>query len=424
MPLRKLPKSFIDAFDTARKFGLRYIWIDSLCIIQDDRQDWARESLTMCDVYGLSALNIAATGAEDGSKGLFFSRSPSAVQKFQTTIRPGSNTASPVRVEWGLGRANHYCVLFTALARRGWVFQERFLAPRTLHFGKEQIFWDCLELQACETYPEGLSPLNYKTGSNTQRDISIRRNFPSRDVAWANIVEDYTSRELTRVEDQLVAISGVAKWVHTKYGGTYLCGFWKEDLPHSLLWANDWENRVPNVYLAPSWSWASRIDDIRFPRPRDNPDRLLVSIIDVQVQNRGESIYGPVISGFIRLKCCSLVPCDEDIIQKEWIWHYLDNKGKYLAHYLPPNCYYLSFYDSVKDHQSNRLIIRPFDGLIIQPTGRARGQFRRLGIYLPGEEGSVWLQQAREFVSSENLLLYEGLVMGEEEDLRYIISLI
>jgi hypothetical protein len=149
-----------------------------------------------------------------------------------------------------------------------------------------------------------------------------------------------------------------------------------------------------------------------------------VSIIDVQVQNRGESIYGPVISGFIRLKCCSLVPCDEDIIQKEWIWHYLDDKGKYLAHYLPPNCYYLSFYDSVKDHQSDRLIIRPSNGLIIQPTGRARGQFRRLGIYLPGEEGSVWLQQAREFVSSENLLLYEGLVMGEEEDLRYIISLI
>lgn len=98
--------------------------------------------------------NIAAAGAEDGRKGLSFSLNTMAVQKFYTNIQPRSPKAPPINIEWGFGRAHHYLVNLTAPWGRGWVFEETFLVLRTLHFGEEQIFWDCEELQACETYPE------------------------------------------------------------------------------------------------------------------------------------------------------------------------------------------------------------------------------------------------------------------------------
>lgn len=128
--------------------GLSYIWIDSLCIVQDGVEDWRLKSSLMSSVYGNSSLNIAASGAIDGSYGCFFRRSGS----WRCQVKIPSSQKQSV----------YECVPFVMyfrsmsempLPQRGWAFQERLLPSRTLHFTSTQVFWECYHKVACETFP-------------------------------------------------------------------------------------------------------------------------------------------------------------------------------------------------------------------------------------------------------------------------------
>jgi hypothetical protein len=144
----ELPKTFQDAIAITRRLGVRYLWIDSLCIVQDSTEDWARESSMMGQVYQNGFCNIAATGAEDGRVGCFLKRDVALVQKFSFRIhtpipkfglKPGLYDMVP-RDLWSDGLWN------AALNKRAWVAQERILAPRILHFSATQLYWECNEL--------------------------------------------------------------------------------------------------------------------------------------------------------------------------------------------------------------------------------------------------------------------------------------
>lgn len=81
IPLDYLPRTFYDAVCSARnlhRLHVRYLWIDSLCIIQDDSEDWAVQSSEMAQIYSGAVMTIAASSAKDGSAGLFAKRSPSS----------------------------------------------------------------------------------------------------------------------------------------------------------------------------------------------------------------------------------------------------------------------------------------------------------------------------------------------------------
>jgi hypothetical protein len=140
-----LPKTFQDAVAITRRLGVRYLWIDSLCIIQKSTEDWARESSMMGDVYQNGLCNIAATGAPDGQWGCFMERDPILAQKCEVRVdrplskfnlKPGLYDLVP-RNLWEGGLSN------APLNKRAWVAQERILAPRVLHFGRNQLFWEC-----------------------------------------------------------------------------------------------------------------------------------------------------------------------------------------------------------------------------------------------------------------------------------------
>lgn len=147
VPYDQLSKTFMDAIKVARACGLHYLWIDSLCIIQDSLEDWEQKSVKMVDVYGCSTMNISATGAKDGSVGCFFDRNAQDVK----------NISAPVVAEV---RQKNYSIVCTSISlyesamgnapllSRGWCFQERFLSPRALHFTASQLFWECECLQA------------------------------------------------------------------------------------------------------------------------------------------------------------------------------------------------------------------------------------------------------------------------------------
>jgi len=154
IPLAQLPLNFRDAVLFARFCKVRYIWIDSLCIMQDSEADWKAEALRMGQAYANSLCNINATSSLDPSGGFFFSRDPDAVQPL--LVRPSKNWLqhtddvlhlcySPDSWEVNVEKA--------PLNTRAWVLQERLLAPRQLHCTAEQLFWECRECRASETTP-------------------------------------------------------------------------------------------------------------------------------------------------------------------------------------------------------------------------------------------------------------------------------
>jgi Heterokaryon incompatibility protein (HET) len=144
--ISELPKTFQHAIIITRRLGLRYLWIDSLCIIQDSFQDWAQESARMGEIYKNCFCNIAAAAALDGRYGCFMAKNTILAKYCRVRISncaTGSDSAIfnlVPRMLWKLHLDNY------PLGRRAWVVQEKFLAPRILHFGKNQLFWECHDL--------------------------------------------------------------------------------------------------------------------------------------------------------------------------------------------------------------------------------------------------------------------------------------
>lgn len=138
-----LPLTFLDAVKVARALRVRYLWIDSLCIIQQDPEDWEREAVRMEQVYSSAYLTIAATSAANSESG-FLKR----------------NTSSKhVYIQDDQGRRAYICntvadfdheVERAQLNARAWVLQERMLSRRTIHFGSHQMYFECGEAVYCE----------------------------------------------------------------------------------------------------------------------------------------------------------------------------------------------------------------------------------------------------------------------------------
>jgi hypothetical protein len=159
--LSGLPPNFRDAIQATRKLGFRYLWIDSLCIIQDSIEDWAAESVTMGKVYQTATLCIAAAASKDADGGLFQCRSLYRC-RFNLGSRTHSESYLAVDSElWtvGVGEA--------PLNTRAWVLQERFFAPRTVYFGSDQVYWECREMHACEVFPISFPPKFRGTGKGS-----------------------------------------------------------------------------------------------------------------------------------------------------------------------------------------------------------------------------------------------------------------
>ena len=178
IPVTTLSKTFQDAFIAARSYlGIRYIWIDSLCIIQDDPQDWRAESVTMHDVYSRSLCNLSAIAASSGIHGLFPPR-------YIDRIHPCG-----IEINWAGRYPEIYIPIpkrfwdeqldYAPLSRRGWVFQERWLAPRILHFSSDQLLWECSELNASEAYPRGIPEITCGTNYELHHELGVPVNLPS-----------------------------------------------------------------------------------------------------------------------------------------------------------------------------------------------------------------------------------------------------
>ena len=383
--IAEIPQTFQDAIAVCRSLGVAYLWIDSLCILQDDAADWENEASRMGSVYLNAYLTLAALHSEDDASGCFPSAArnadkmpfPFVSPDVVCTGRPAITNTIPlvelgdvyecaaVFAMVGEGKKRYYLthewmppsteshkqrygtfnfgasydpLAAEPLSSRGWVLQERLLAPRTLHYSEGQMYWECQQcvlgedgsmlerrfprLQALEETRQRAMRL----AADPSGDHAGEDEEPSARDEWLRLVEIFTTRELTMSSDKLVALAGLARLVGesstVKTGrDEYVAGIWRSNFVRGLCWkrkvvaathsCHDEQHTqaLPDAtaasitrvaeYRAPSWSWAAVDGEIDFKDLWLGPGRkgVVAEVLEVCVEPLGRDIFGRVKSG-------------------------------------------------------------------------------------------------------------------------------
>jgi hypothetical protein len=259
--------------------GIQYLWIDKLCIIQHDEDDWAREGSKMAQIFEGSFLTIGAAVSRNDTESLFTQdeRRSSSLESYVGQRKDGSSYTIYFRIPLDYHPANSTssrpnCEKYPLL-RRAWVYQERLLAPRVLYFG-EELSWECRKASACEC--SGVSH-----GIKHGYSLSLLPGFPSEKLylQWQEMVMEFTWLQLSHEEDRLPAFSGLAQQYQQRLKSVYLAGLWRENLFADLMWyaypelgreRQRYSTKKPRKWRAPSWSWASVEGPILFSRACSN----------------------------------------------------------------------------------------------------------------------------------------------------------
>ena len=284
IPLDRMPRTFRDAVVVTRSLGFRYLWIDSLCILQNDQDDWRNEAGKMGLVYRHAAVTIVAAASTGADSGCFQQLRDGSVFpcKIGTVSLPASACAQ--HSAHAISVYAHSSYPRTPMGRddafrprgplddRGWVLQEELLSGRMLVFSSHGLFWECSGMDASEFLPFGKKPLggratltrlgssirpasvslqlasppmryalNFKRyvswAESGQHSLEFRRKYFY--AAWKEIVENYTSRALTIENDRYVAIQGLVDAVSPSLEDSCYAGLWVSDLASQLLWRVD-----------------------------------------------------------------------------------------------------------------------------------------------------------------------------------------
>jgi hypothetical protein len=394
--IKELALTFRDAITVTQKLGLQYLWIDALCIIQDSPTEWHKEASQMARVYGNSHINIAATSSMDAEGGLFKQRDPIILNGCRGIFPKVQNTS---QVQASRSQ-EHICMVRAAwlhqvergtLNERGWVFQERLLAPRTIHFTSSQLFWECRELTASEEYPSGIPDTECARTSKSlltrfQDDHPLSPKVREVYSLWYHLLQNYGEKQLTKDDDRLVALSGVAEVVKgaLPQNEEYLAGLWRSRLLSELFWGPGHVLSEKRDRRRPSWSWASlsandglsltavkRFKNFQGPkaeilganmRPIDNP-------------------LGAVRGGDLRLRarmCRATIPRNELNINGNSLY----GVGFSLDHPCTPpeEVYLLEVFGLGKLRPTGEDAVGSA-GLLLYPAGEEKGTYSRVGVF-------------------------------------------
>ncbi|KAK8211808.1 heterokaryon incompatibility protein-domain-containing protein [Phyllosticta capitalensis] len=344
IPWSNLPRTFQDAVNFVRSLGEKYIWIDSLCIIQDSTEDWREESAKMASIYEGSLMTIATTKSphsmtgcfstpDDGYKPLPFSVQYSNGSCFTMCCR---------RAQPHLDNPLETCEDGQfALLHRAWFYQERHLSPRTLHFGYQELSWECREKLVCEcdylmtqpssslkltrsfwpTFDDRSDPESSSV-STTSDVFDTSEGLKNVVKTWHNVVEKYSQLSLSKASDRLPAIAGVAKVMQTfRRDDEYLAGLWRSSLFEDLIWETRlWgpldprEGLSRDTSLAPSWSWACMDEaPVSYCNPQTACHRM-ASLLEAETRPDGPDVYLKVPSGALIIKGYLFCPQQQDFL--------------------------------------------------------------------------------------------------------------
>ncbi|KAL7622629.1 hypothetical protein AAE478_008142 [Parahypoxylon ruwenzoriense] len=280
--IEAFPKTFQDAISVTRALQCRYLWIDSLCIIQDSTDDWRHEASRMADVYGNSYVTLAAIASVNSYGGLFHQHHPLDVghiverqgegkQSIVVNVRPSLEHSSYFASSpYGLDESTP-----APLLGRSWCFQEYLLAPRVLSFTQWEMLWVCLSKRACNCgeYSEDTREIVAASDLKARFDTQLR-GAPLKDLhrLWKDIIEAYLLKGLTYDTDKLPALAGIAQLFSERGLGRYVNGLWEPTIVSDIFWECNWlfignygiVTKRSTDSSMPSWSWASVFGPFRY----------------------------------------------------------------------------------------------------------------------------------------------------------------
>jgi hypothetical protein len=335
--LEDIPQTLQEAIRVTRELGIKYIWIDSMCIVQDSTEDKERELSQMPRIYSNAYVTICASYAGSCKQGFLemngeCDKHPGTgltkdLFKQQYRCPNGSLDTVFLREEVYYSSSNDLG------STRAWTLQERLLSPRVISYGT-RLMWYCRSLRHCDggsedwSYDEignQLSSFHPPTSRTTPEldraplDIFSKHRLYN---SWYNVVVEYSRRDLTVASDKLPALAGMAEEFQRLTGDTYLAGLWKNNLCFDLMWSPNPAIRLikPATWRAPSWSWASIENVVSFDKV--TPDsKPLARIVHCETKPRSQLVpFGEVTSGLLEISAL-LVKADpllvRDMMQEE-----------------------------------------------------------------------------------------------------------
>lgn len=313
IPTENLPQTIKDAVTVAHQLGITYLWVDSLCIVQDDESDKALQLSQMSQIYKSATVTVIASRAHKASEGFLGQRNlqikePRLRLPYKCPLSGdlGSILLCPILQEPE-----------EPVDKRAWCLQERILSPIVLEFGTTQTRWICSESQLREGFTDGGVPefgresREYRINPHHYEKYSKSKSRGHRGHVglWERTVEKYSRMGITNAEDWLDAISALAMEYSKYFEGRYFAGLWESHILPQLIWYRyPPSDEIPVHHLFPSWSWAghSNIDYVR-----NSFLRFEVRFIDCKIVPRNEqSVFGSVESGTLQL---------EGRIQSAWL---------------------------------------------------------------------------------------------------------
>lgn len=296
IPIADFPQTFRDAVDITLRLGYQALWIDALCIIQDDSKDWKAEALNMGYIYANSVCTIAALSSAGSSGGCYAHRNPLAYLPCKIRTKNGTiihlesaragGLLAVVNPDQNMG---HFDA--PPLHGRGLVVQERALSPRTLYYSNGGIYWECYNVSISESDPVDCTrgyPASWKRklgvgwilrrpelndGSDNESggqqgdvltdDLALRWRTRQWHSQWWHLVEIYTGCNLTKMSDRWPAISGIAKIIKLAAESPIIAGMYRTHIMKDMQWTTTVRpaNRLKNGQ--PSWSWLSTDGAVR-----------------------------------------------------------------------------------------------------------------------------------------------------------------
>lgn len=317
----RIPKSIQDALVVTASLGYKYLWVDSLCIVQDDdKNEVAKQIGMMSEIYTNATLTIMASKAESATEGFLGDMAPSA------ELLPGAQPLAQLRFwdrksgeestvyAWDTGSLD--IQQMDPIDTRGWTFQEYYLSTRVLEYRSKQVKWFCrccvgrraAEFARDERFTDGwfyhrsnddrislTTNAELLEGSHMHATQCVIENECSEPgeidkLLWRfyYLVEVYSGRQLSLSQDRILAISGIAELLRSRLGEEYAAGLWKRTLPLALLWQRNHAlckpRPRPGDYQGPSWSWTAVNGGIYFHFKRmEDMWSVTVSVSNLQV---------------------------------------------------------------------------------------------------------------------------------------------